>query len=287
MTPFNEAQPTGILFSGLPSTGKTTYLALLYLAIVEDRAARLKLGRYSDDREYLNGISARLQRCEPAVRTEVDEQKTLSLSLLVGPEERSTILQIPDTSGELWEAALVERHMPTEIDERARNAEAVVIFVHCKNDFDSGTTIEEAGAADAAAHGETAPSLTGEDHPPGRSPTQVELVELLQILREDRGPRPARGCLAVSAFDLVPQPMTPDEWVASNLPLLAQYVQVNRDWLEFTTFGVSAQGGRFDRPDLTASLLAQDALDRASLVWADGTVGEIGDPVLWALNIRG
>lgn len=282
-----EVGPTrDILFAGMPSTGKTTYLALLYLAIIEGRAGDLALGTYQDDREYLNRISERLQRCELPVHTEVAEREELALSLVVGPQRVPTLLRIPDTSGETWEAACTERHIPPDLDERARATDAILLFTHPSEDFDAGVSIVDANAADKALLGES-PPLSGEFAALKRSPTQVELVDLLQILRESRGPRPAMAAIMVSAYDLVASGIAPQDWLSRNLPLLAQYIDVNRDWLKVEVFGVSAQGGAFDDAVTVSGLLEVEPLDRALVLGGDGSAVSAEAPILWAMTNDG
>jgi hypothetical protein len=284
MTPY---EPTGILVAGRPHTGKTSYLAVLYLAIVNERATGLRLGSFRDDREYLNRISQRLQTCEPADHTEVDEQQELSLSLLVGSTGVPTLLRIPDTSGETWEAALTTRRWPVELDTRVREANAVMIFTHPKVDFDPGVTIVQANAAEAALrHGTDSAPYAGTREPDERAPTQVELVDLLQLLREQRGPRPTRACLVVSAYDLVSPQVRPVDWMRRNCPLFAQYADVNQDWLDVAVYGVSAQGGSFVDGQVRDELTRQDAVERCSVLSSDGTVVGVDDPILWMLQAR-
>lgn len=278
--------PTDALFAGRPNSGKTSYLALLYLAIESGQAAGLELGTFRDDREYLNRISEQLQRCEAAIHTEVDEQQELSLSLVVGPDRVPRLLRIPDTSGETWDAALTDRRWPVDLDARVREAATVMLFTHPKVDFEAGTTIVEANAADAALRDTTdlsPPPVPQAGGPDIRAPTQVELVDLLQMLREQRGPRPTRACLVVSAYDLISPQIPPGVWVRRNCPLFAQYVDVNRGWLDVAIYGVSAQGGRFDDEEVRDSLTTQDAVDRAFVLADDGSAVSVDDPVLWAL----
>jgi hypothetical protein len=280
-------EPSGVLVAGRPHTGKTSYLAVLYLAIVSERAAGLRLGTFRDDREYLNRISQRLQTCEPPEHTEVDEQQELSLSLLVGSEATPTLLRIPDTSGETWEAALTMRQWPVDLDARVREANAVMIFTHPKVDFDPGTTIVQANAAEAALRDGTEPAAHPSTREPDeRAPTQVELVDLLQLLREQRGPRPTRACLVVSAYDLVSPELRPDDWVSLNCPLFAQYADVNQDWLDVAVYGVSAQGGSFRDDQVRDALTRQDAVERSLVLSGDGTPVGVDDPILWMLRAR-
>src|SRR5437879_2820169 len=98
-----------ILFAGLPETGKTTYLALLYTAISGGYISSLRLGAYTDDREYVNEIAKPLLACEKAKHTKAEDQVEVALSLSVGQEHRSLQLGVPDLSGEIWEHAIYQR----------------------------------------------------------------------------------------------------------------------------------------------------------------------------------
>ena len=104
----NESAQRQLLFAGLPYTGKTSFLAIFYLAVANS-AGRLRLGSYKDDREYLNEIAGRLMRCEKAVHTEMKEHRELSLSLELAESAEPVMLRIPDLSGETWEQAVNER----------------------------------------------------------------------------------------------------------------------------------------------------------------------------------
>jgi len=270
----------GLLLAGLQETGKTSYLALLYAAISTQRAGVVNLGSYQDDREYLNAISERLIRCEEAIHTQVEESRELALSLSI--DGRETFLRIPDLSGETWEHALRERRWPRTVAERAAEADGFMLFVHVRA-IDVGLTIADATAA-AAALGE---DLLDEDRPVGGDrcqPTQVSLVDLLQLLSERRRQRPAWASIVLSAWDLAEGSTSPTAWIERNCPLTHQYVTSNERWLRAKIFGVSAQGGNFRDEKARATLQAEDPVDRARIARPDGSPGRVEDPLLWALG---
>ena len=270
----------GVLLAGLQETGKTSYLALLYAAISTNKAGAVKLGNYQDDREYLNGISERLIRCEEAVHTQVEENRELALSLTI--DGRDSFLRIPDLSGETWEHALRDRRWPRTVAERADSADGFIVFVHVRS-LDVGLTIADAAAATDALGEEPL-----EEDDAARSerlqPTQVSLVDLLQLLCERRKARLSPAAIVVSAWDLVGPDLSPSAWLERNCPLTHQYLIANHRWLEATVFGVSAQGGSFRDEKVRVTLEGEDPVDRARIVSADGSSGRVEDPLLWALG---
>src|SRR3546814_12482170 len=83
---------------------------------------------------------------------------------------------------------------------------------------------------------------------PRISPTQVQLVELLQHLRRsplDTGPR--RIAVVLSAWDKASgEQLDPDAYLSRKLPLLDQYLRSGADGWTFSVFGISAPGGEYD-----------------------------------------
>lgn len=274
-----------VLLAGLPKAGKTSYLALLYTAIVQERTSDLLLGSYQDDREYLNRVSKRLLECNEAVHTEVAEQGQLSLSMLIGSSRIPARLRIPDLSGETWEQALHDRTWPESLEQAVRQAIGVLLFVHV-TEFDAGASIVSVRQAEAALGQDENDVGTASIEDESTRPTQVQVVDLLQLLCEQRARRPARVSVILSAWDLTKSSSTPSKWIESNTPLVDQYLSVNRPWLEAAIWGVSAQGGSFRDPKSRAKLLARDAIDRANVVDSAGAKQSVEAPVSWALGIR-
>jgi hypothetical protein len=276
-----------LLVAGLQGTGKTSFLAIFYLA-VDNEPARLSLGSYKDDRNYLNKIAGHLLRGEETKHTPLPEPEQLSLSLKVVDSGEPVALRIPDLSGETWAHATKERWWTPTIEDHVDNAEAVLVFVH--PDLEAGATIGEARAAAEAVGVEPQPASDseptqseGDFEVGGDSPDQVLVTDLLQLTVEQRGQRPARACIMISAWDTQPDGLTPEAFVAQNMPLLQQYIDSNQNWLTTRVYGVSAQGGDFERD--RDQLLEQDAVERAYVRAADGTEVEIEEPVTWALGL--
>ncbi|MEJ7785134.1 MAG: hypothetical protein WKF96_10055 [Solirubrobacteraceae bacterium] len=273
-----------ILLGGLPKTGKTSFLALLYSAIANGQATGLALGHHRDDREYLNEIAERLMRCEEAVHTEVAEERELRLSLDLGDDKEEAVLRIPDLSGETWEHVATDREWSLEMEAEADRSEGFLIFVHSTK-IDAHPSIAQVDAAAQALGAparSTAPTRKKVDSKPALPPTQVHVVDALQLICEERSSRPSRAGIVVSAWDLVDG--TPADWLARECPLVSQYAAANAGWLELRAWGVSAQGGKFGTKASRTRLAKLDTVDRAQVIHADGTPGNVADPVLWILR---
>jgi hypothetical protein len=271
-----------ILLAGVPHAGKTTFLALLHLAIAQNRYTSIALNSWQDDREYLNGLASRLLQCEDAVRTEVGRADQLDLSVSL-PNGAVTHLKIPDLSGETWLGALKERRWTFGLRDTVRQASGACVFVNV-DDFLEDPAIAQAARADAAAGVEVTLGDETFRHRADVQSAQVQLVDLLQILGMTREARPFRVSLILSAYDRVDH-LTPIKWIEVSAPLVHQYLSSNADWLEVEVFGASAQGGSFATEDSRNDLLEQDPLDRAFVCGGDGAMRNFDDPILWAMAV--
>lgn len=308
-----------VLLAGLPATGKTTYLALAYTAIVLDPEGELQLGSFKGDREYLNRISDALAECKVAEHTEVDEQGELELPLLIGANER--FIRIPDVSGETWEEALDTRTWREPFDVRVSTCGGLMLFIHGTL-VETGVTILDADAAEAAllegvkatddsTRGDTSTeAATNEDEPGVRSEkppfggdaadandiepsvhkrsrvraTQVDSVDLLQIVAQRNRTRALRLSVVISAWEGV-EGVTPEKWVEQTLPLLSQYLQNSRIW-ETRVWGVSGQGGDFTDENVKEELLKKSVVERAIIEAGDGSQATVHSPLLWVLGVE-
>jgi hypothetical protein len=307
----------GIVLAGLPATGKTSYLALLFHAIVEERADGLSLGRFDDDRERITEISDVLLATNVADHTTVDVEQDITLSLTYDGVD--FVLNIPDLSGETWEHALVDRRWSHALALEIADATGFIMFVHCKG-INDGLTIVDAEQAAAAILGDNAPNDGAgdeRDEEPGEATdadvadpteadtadepgvhdsddedeekhckqlTQVSLIELIQFFVA-ASPRPIRVSLVISAWDLEPKRLHPQEWLSKNAPMLAQFLQLNTDEVEATVWGVSAQGADWSDEQVREEYKDKDPIERAMIHAADGTVVGVAAPLRWVLRL--
>ena len=310
-----------VVLAGLPATGKTSYLALLFHAIVEDRADGLSLGRFDDDREYITEISDVLLASNVADHTTIADEQNVTLSLSYDGVD--LVIDIPDLSGETWEHALVDRRWSPALDSDVADATGFMVFVHCK-DINDGLTIvdaEQAAAAilgdddapidearaepieeegevpatdttDADRHGEHDAGADDADEDEDEEDeekhckqlTQVSLIELIQFFAR-ANPRPIRVSLVISAWDLEPKSLRPHQWLSKNAPMLAQFLEVNTDEVEATVWGVSAQGADLSDEQVRQKYKDKDPIERARIKAAGGAEVGVAAPLLWALRL--
>lgn len=281
-----------VLFLGFPSSGKTTYLALAYRAIVTGAVEGVELGTYDDDREYVNEIAKRLASCEEAERTQVEHDEQLALSLRANVQD--LFLRVPDMSGERWSHVLEDRRWSREIDEQLRDASGLLLFVH-SHQIENDPLIDDVNAGAAALVEVEPPSsvpVPAGDEEDGSTEvartrvTQVGLVDLLQLVVRRRSVLPLRLSVVVSAWDLMPHDLEPRQWLADELPLLHQYLETNTRWIDSTLWGVSAQGGDFGNDQRRQELLREDVVERALVVGANAGPSTVMAPMAWALRLN-
>ncbi|WP_219930979.1 hypothetical protein [Pectobacterium atrosepticum] len=66
---------------------------------------------------------------------------------------------------------------------------------------------------------------------------------LSDLIRPPFEPLKRRIAVMISAWDLVrDMELTPCDWLASHMPLVAQFLRANQTYFEFQIYGVSAQG---------------------------------------------
>lgn len=222
----------------------------------------------------------------------------MGVTILLRDQDQGTVVRmsIPDMSGEIYASQWEHRGCDAEFADLVTSAGGCLAFVH------PGTLTPTAWIADAQA---VYDEWVGEDEkeevepkepePEGGvsdftssgspwvakdAPTQVQMVEVLQFLAELAGRR-MRLALVVSAWDLVGDGLSPDGWVARDLPLLWQFLQTNPDLFEAVYMGVSAQGGK--RSD--AALLGHEIASHRIKVVAPGVEGnDITHPIRWLMS---
>lgn len=270
---------------GLPATGKTSFLAALWYLVQHAQVPRkLKLERFDGDNKYLNQISDAWLLCQPVPRTPTDSEKVVSM-ILRNTESGNTItLTFPDLSGESFSLQWSERQITISYDNLLKTASGGVLFVnprpHKPARIDAAAPlVEEMKQADG----------DGDSHvvawEPRLAPPQVQLVELLQFIagREYFKP-PFRLALVISAWDILKETgISPAKWFVTQVPLLSQFLESNRNIFEYTIYGVSAQGGDYTE---TEKLTRVDPSERIDVVSSDGTSSshDLTEPLIWLMR---
>jgi hypothetical protein len=249
---------------GLPATGKTSFLAALWYLVQHSQVfTHLRIEKLEGNSRYLNEISQAWAGYEPVPHTSIDSEKVVSMLLRDTQSQESVKLSFPDLSGESFSLQWTTRQFTVGYDKILQNASGGILFVSPLN-YRKPVRIDMANPlVKAMVGGEEKeeppqdPSAPPMPWNPERSPTQVELVELLQFISiRDHFKPPFRLALVVSAWDqVVKLGESPSQWLTNTFPLLCQFLESNKDSFETVVYGVSAQGGEYGQePHLTSKL---------------------------------
>lgn len=276
---------------GLPASGKTTFLAALWHMVREAGSKtalsfdRLSNGNY----EHLNNLAKRWRAGNIQQRTQLSGAKDVSMQLKNG-EGQKVEVSFPDLPGEdfsrMWERRDLDKGTLVTL-----RAPALVLIIN-------GDTIKmPAWLAEwnklRKQMGAAAPKVEPVEWSADLAPTQVRIVDLLQMLMSgelDIGER--RLALLISAWDRVEEEeLTPAETLDSKLPLLSQYLRSNRDPWIWKVWGLSAQGGIYEDPEKDDNFPETDKLrdlerasDRIKVVDDSTVTSDITKPLEWLVN---
>ena len=284
-----------ILLCGLPSSGKTTFIAALWYQLFNKEISTiLPMGdRLPSNREYLNDLSNKWCRFQDMARTRISEEKEVELYLKNGKEEFK--LRVPDMSGETWENIWIERTCKTEVQNWVKDSSGIILFLHADNitpavsilsakemseEIDE-TKMDEAETESSETESQAAPWN------PKESPTQIVLIDILQSLStpplSNGGHRLA---IIISAWDKAADTeQSPKEYLTYHLPMLSQYLKNNSAFKAIKIFGVSALGGDLEvNEDLTRLKRENTPSNRVTVTNGDVDNNDLTIPIHWLLN---
>jgi hypothetical protein len=281
------------LVMGLPSSGKTTFIAALWHEL-ESREVpdSLQLAEVHGNRDHLNRIRKQWLDCQEIERTKITAERTVSFRLRTQAGDL-TDLFVPDMSGETYRMQWESRQWTRQFQEHAARCQGSLLFVHPQNVVEPvridglvgriEAELMGLGEPEAPPVGEAAQETPPVEWTPAAAPTQVQLVELLQfLLRIPFRDRQMRLAVVISAWDLV-NGTTPGKWLSDRLPLLDQFIESNSGRLPFRIFGVSAQGGAINE----AARLQQLAIPshRIRIVGEGCGPHDITGPIKWLMAL--
>lgn len=241
---------------GLPGSGKTTFLAALWHLLTEgdiDTELRLK-NLHAGSSAYLTAIASRWRQAQIQERTQQTGNQNIQINLTSGDKGQDIQVNFPDVAGETYRDMWENRTCAPDIVEMLCS-DSVLLFINADTVQRPRWVVDE---VDQMARMGLPPG-EGEDLPwePQMSPTQVQVVDLLQLLSGtpfDIGSR--KLTVLLSAWDRVEaEGLNPAQYLDQNLPLLSQYLGSNQGQWSSTICGVSAQGGMYDdpqKPDTTS-----------------------------------
>jgi Double-GTPase 1 len=284
-----------ISICGFPGSGKTSYLAALWHLITtgaEPTALKFDSLR-NGDATHLNEIAARWRRGLKQIRTETPSSKLVSMNL---KNEQGDVMRLtlPDMSGESYRDMYEARECAPAVAEFLEGSEGMLLLVHADNikqPIMVTTVVAQSQSLGSAM-------VAGAEVPwdPRLSPTQIQLVEFLQLLRlPPLNLSFNRMAIVLSAWDKVEaEGRSPEVFLAERMPLLQQYLDSKIDGWAWKVYGVTAQGGDYEKDDepFTGAQLVRlnelKALDEPSLrikvVSNTPASSDLTEPISWLMN---
>lgn len=282
-----------VVIIGLPESGKTTFLgALWHLVTGRDVDTVLRFHNLlSGDVSHLNLIAARWRDAQVQERTAVGGNRLVSMNLL-DPTGSQMRLTFPDVAGEAYRRMWEERTCEPDVAEILLGTGGVLLFINADTIQQPQWLVNEVAMSKKLG----LPIPEGEEVPwhPRMAPTQVQVVGLLQLLRDeplDVGPR--RLGIMLSAWDKVTdEGFEPQAYLETKLPLLNQYLRQGADGWDWRVYGLSAQGGEYDstkegaQPSAEAETLRSLDLPskRIRLVAGTSETHDITEPLAWLME---
>jgi hypothetical protein len=276
---------------GLPSSGKTTFLAALWHMVREVGANTvlsfdgLSQGNY----EHLNVLAKRWRAGTIQQRTQVSGARAVTMRLKDADDHKVEV-SFPDLPGEdfsrMWERRELDKGMLETL-----SASSLVLMIN-------GDTIKlpawlvEWNMLQSKMR--MVPSKNEAiEWSADLAPTQVRIVDLLQMLMSGElniGER--RLAILISAWDKVEgDGLMPAAILESKLPLLNQYLRSGRDPWSWKVWGLSAQGGVYEDPDKGQSFAETDRLrdlerpsDRIKVVDGETLCSDLTKPLKWLID---
>lgn len=282
-----------VVIIGLPESGKTTFLAALWHVITaREFETALRFGSLKNgDVSYLNSIAKRWRDAKVQDRTAMSGHRLVSMNL-IDSTGLSIRVTFPDMPGEAYRRMWEERDCEPEVAEVLR-ARGVLLFIHADSVRAPAWVVDETSLSRSLGLDIPDDDEVTDWHP-RLAPTQVQLVDLLQMLPSNVGARESRRlAVMLSAWDKVAaEQLTPMAFLSEKLPLLAQHLRSNPGTWDYRVYGLSAQGGDYDRATdgapATGEAEALRNLDRASsriqLITPTTSTRDLTEPLAWLMS---
>lgn len=288
---------------GLPASGKTTYLAALWHAIeAEETDCRLKLDRCEGDLTYLNAIAEAWRTFKKVPRTSQSGDVDVAIHLIDSETKTTGRAFFPDLAGETFDTQVESRQCQPIFVKNVEADDGLLLFISADSKQDTLSIVEldammppglgdvefevdaEMSAADPSTEATMAPAKFAEWEPK-KVPGQVRIVQILSdLFRSPFVARARRLAVIISAWDLVTPSLTPERWLATNMPLVDQFLRTNGEFFASRIYGVSAQGVRLDDQEAVAAATRLPASHRISVVGPTGRDHDITGPLVWLMS---
>lgn len=290
-------------FIGLPKSGKTSFLAALWHLIESGDldGTKLKLARLEGDQSHLTNLANLWRSGSVIPRTSTALEATVKIHIQNIETSNTYVLSFPDIDGESFEHQIENRSCKKEYFDSIESNTGIFLFVSANTplklslrqlneafpdlDDEPDEAVQEQQTAEEEVPAETqdlTPSRSGWTHK--AMPFQVKVVELLQFLQASPFTQAKRKVsIMISAWDVVSPKCKPSEWMATNMPLLDQYLKTNPDLFEIKLYGISALGGDINDTQKLKELLEMEQTDRMTCECDLTSSSDITAPIVWMM----
>jgi len=283
------------LVMGLQGSGKTTFAAALWhLVDMGEVDTVLIKGRHIGEFRYLEEIAKYWAEGWQVPRTETHRVEPIRINLRQPDSTDDIALEFADSSGETYEHAFATRLASAGFLELVGKMDGLLLFVSAARTVDGVTIADvvaempELAVPEADGEGEPEPEWIA-----GRTPQQVQLVDLLQIVSTPPlGKKPSRIAVIVSAWDLSPV-ADPGTWLVERMPLLDQMLRAHEHSIPFRVYGASAQGGRLPQREKPNAESDRDELlghtrpsTRVQVVGHGAGAHDLTHPIRWLSQLE-
>lgn len=244
---------------GAPNAGKSTYLAALWHSINQKGiATSLTLKKMTGDLQYLYQLEHKWLEIEQLERTIIGQEK-MELVLLLTDGECELKLEFPDLSGETFQNMYETREVTVKLYEKISKADVILYFINIENIFPAELI------SNVPPEFRPEESLLKSRKPSEHDPTQVQVIELLQIILEIKR-EPIQLGIILSAWDLLEnnENVNPKKFLEEKMNLLWQFIESNNNKIFTKVWGVSALGGKIEDVDRLLSI--EEPINRIKVV---------------------
>lgn len=270
---------------GLPASGKTTFLVAFTYMLQEYTE---KVGFHLNPDDIQEGITEeftkeieRWNNFKPLKHTGVGQIHKMKYILRDSAEEKY-ILEVPDRSGETFDALIKDRYIDDTIAEDWIRADEILFFVNFERmdigDKENLLTELSPDMQDLLAEKDETKASENKSDDFSMFPGQFALVELLQMLHFIRKDI-VNIKFIISAWDKVEafanenKTMIPEDIFYKNLPFVYQFLNTNKEYFYVRYWGVSAQGSDLqDDNEIEQMSYAVEPMERVKVVDPQGAI---------------
>ncbi|WP_315753395.1 MULTISPECIES: hypothetical protein [unclassified Bradyrhizobium] len=296
---------------GLPGSGKTTFLAALWHLIEADETdSRLKLDRYEGNLKYLNSIAEAWRTFKKVPRTsQVVGDIDVAIYFVDSQTQAKGCAFFPDLAGETFDVQVESRRCRPIFRKNVDADDGILFFISADakqdnlsiielnsmmppEDREVTTTKKPAGlyteVSDDVNDMRDPEALPLAEWEPKKVPAQVRIVQILSdLLRPPFAARKRRLAVVLSAWDVVKSTgLSPAQWLASNMPLVDQFLQTNDEFYVARIYGVSAQGVSLDNIEAVDLAAKLPSSHRISIVGPSESGHDITQPLVWLISTK-